>query len=251
MSIQVKLLYNNSRLPVSNNDGSYDIFSAEDKIIKPGESALINTGIIMYIPLGFCGLIQSTELLMSMCVETKDFATIHYSAASTTKLNEFSVYLRNFGVSAATIAAGDVVCRLIIINIRILDVKKVTIIEEDIETDKGCETIEGVSKWFKKQYVTDSGAVSAKYFTGYMINKIALFKETNEYISSINKQAVEANYIWEILSKSIKTKIMADFINKIEIPPKTITKQHKNDPETSSSDEYLSDLDLIDDLESN
>ncbi|WP_075982521.1 dUTP diphosphatase [Bacillus massilinigeriensis] len=52
--LKVKLINNEATLPFQANpgDAGLDLFSAEDKLIHPGEAALINTGIIIELPEG-------------------------------------------------------------------------------------------------------------------------------------------------------------------------------------------------------
>ncbi len=59
MKIKVKKLNENARLPefAHKTDAGADLFSVEEKILKPGERALISSGIALEIPEGFAGLI--------------------------------------------------------------------------------------------------------------------------------------------------------------------------------------------------
>ena len=78
MSVQIKLLSNSARTPNQNNDGSYDIYSSEEIILKPNETINIRTGLIASLPIGYYGLIESTELVVSHNIETSRFCSIHY-----------------------------------------------------------------------------------------------------------------------------------------------------------------------------
>ncbi len=50
--LKIKLLYENSKMPEFANEGDagIDIFSVEEKCVKPGESKLIKTGISLELP---------------------------------------------------------------------------------------------------------------------------------------------------------------------------------------------------------
>ncbi|WP_010678368.1 dUTP diphosphatase [Bacillus timonensis] len=52
--LKVMLLHEEAKLPLQANpgDAGFDLFSAEEKTIKPGEAALIKTGIKMELPPG-------------------------------------------------------------------------------------------------------------------------------------------------------------------------------------------------------
>lgn len=53
-SLKVKLINKNALLPFQANagDAGLDLFSAEEKLIKPGEAELISTGIVIELPQG-------------------------------------------------------------------------------------------------------------------------------------------------------------------------------------------------------
>ncbi|AXI09649.1 dUTP diphosphatase [Oceanobacillus zhaokaii] len=53
-NLKIKLIHRDAKLPYRANDGDagLDLFSVEEKDIKPGESALIATGIQMELPAG-------------------------------------------------------------------------------------------------------------------------------------------------------------------------------------------------------
>lgn len=53
-NLKVKLLNEDALLPIQANkgDAGLDLFSAEDKVIKPGEAQLISTGISIELPEG-------------------------------------------------------------------------------------------------------------------------------------------------------------------------------------------------------
>lgn len=246
MSIQVKTLYTNSKVPVSNNNGSYDVYSIEDKIISPNETVSINTGLSIYIPLGYYGIIQSIDSLMSNCIEAKDVATIHSDVNNKTPC-EFSVYLRNFGLSNYKLSVGDVICKLVVINIHILPIKKVDLIEYDnvdtlINHDNKTES-DNISVWFKKQYISLPNEVSTKYFTKYVIDKLKIYRTSKEYLMGVDKNSIEANYVWKILSRSIKKKITSDYINNINVPTQKVLVINDN------NDDDVDDIDDIGDLD--
>ncbi|MFS0865219.1 dUTP diphosphatase [Fredinandcohnia sp. 179-A 10B2 NHS] len=53
-TLKIKLLHEDAKLPYQANpgDAGLDLFSAEEKIIKPGESALLKTGLTIELPSG-------------------------------------------------------------------------------------------------------------------------------------------------------------------------------------------------------
>lgn len=53
-NLKIKLIHKDAILPIQANpgDAGLDLFSVEEKTIKPGEAELINTGIILELPKG-------------------------------------------------------------------------------------------------------------------------------------------------------------------------------------------------------
>jgi dUTP pyrophosphatase len=60
MNIRIKLNSETSRIPTKNSpdEAGYDLYSAEDCIVKPMERKLVKTGISISIPYGFYGHIS-------------------------------------------------------------------------------------------------------------------------------------------------------------------------------------------------
>ncbi|OCA91340.1 deoxyuridine 5'-triphosphate nucleotidohydrolase [Bacillus sp. FJAT-27225] len=53
-TLKVKLVHKDAKLPFRANpgDAGLDLYSVEEKVIKPGEAALVRTGIILELPEG-------------------------------------------------------------------------------------------------------------------------------------------------------------------------------------------------------
>ncbi len=56
IKIKFKKLHSSAQVPVYKSDGAaaFDIYSVEDKVLKPGETALISTGISLELKEGYC-----------------------------------------------------------------------------------------------------------------------------------------------------------------------------------------------------
>ena len=54
--VKIKKLHEDAKIPIHATPGSagFDLYSIEDKEIKPGETAKISTGIALEIPPGYC-----------------------------------------------------------------------------------------------------------------------------------------------------------------------------------------------------
>ncbi len=60
IDVHIKLLDKDMSVPVyaHNGDAGCDLMSAEDLVLKPGERAMVPTGIAIAIPEGFAGFVQ-------------------------------------------------------------------------------------------------------------------------------------------------------------------------------------------------
>lgn len=233
MSIKIKLLSNSSQTLKSNNDGSYDIFSSENKLIKLGETTTIHTGIIISLPIGHYGLIISSELVASKNIETSCFGSIHYHdrklSMNTFKFTELILNLRNLGLTNHNIYIGDIIGKLVIVKTEILPIVSIESIEdiknideyeeENISTDTFKKSknskIKVIPKsyvlWFKKMYRDGSETVK-KYITPEIEQQLADYKNTDEWEEAHYKLNVESNFIWKNLSNTTKNTIFNDFI---------------------------------------
>jgi len=221
MSLQVKILGQSARLPRSNNNGSYNIFSSEEKIIKPNETAIIKTGIMISLPIGYYGMIESTELVISHNIETSNFGSLHYRGNSAAKPIELMLILRNFGLSKHLIKIGDVIGRLVAVQTKIYPILQVENIEEEIDKKSLQKIIEkpkiksipvSAILWFKHLYRNDPDRVFAEYCDETIIKQFKEFEMSDEHEEALNKEIVEAHFLWEILSEKTHLKINQDFI---------------------------------------
>jgi dUTPase len=268
MSVQVKLLSTSARTPKPNNDGSYDIYSSEEIVIKPGETTNIRTGSIISLPLGYYGMIESTELVVSKNIETSHFGSMHYHNSRFSKDSsgnivnfrtiELILTLRNLGLTKHLIQIGDVIGKLVVLRTRNFPVRQVDEIEEEtvnefeeeikLHNDDPNKIVYQQSKmktlsntysiWFKKSYREDPAEITKKYLTNEMIKQIEEFKKTEMYEEAMNKINVEANFVWKILDDATKIAIESDFVqNKKETFEKEVKKDEKKNEKEVKRDE--------------
>ena len=110
MKIRVKKLSGNAKLPsfAHGTDAGADLFSVEEVILKPGERALISTGIALEIPEGFAGLIWDKS-----SVPSKYGLTTMAGVIDSGYRGEIKVLLVNLSDTEYKIEEGDKIAQIL------------------------------------------------------------------------------------------------------------------------------------------
>lgn len=229
MSIQIKRLSASARVPTSNFDGSYDIYSSECRTIGAGSSTVVSSGFMISLPIGYYGIVGSCELSTSSGIETGTFAGIHYhnykkSFKQVKAGAELILVLRNFGLVNMTINPGDLIGRLVLVRTNILGVREVTEFEEEIYTKQTPVTSgralptysktalpKNAETWFKLRYRDDPDVTVSRYFGGSpdLIDSIFKFKQT--LVDMPKKDIIESNFVWNLLPVSKTLEVENDY----------------------------------------
>lgn len=113
MKVQVQRLPHARGLPLPGyakpGDAGMDICAAEEKVLKPGETAMVKTGLCMAIPAGYVGLIWDRSGLAA-----RDALHTLAGVVDAGYRGEISVVLRNGGERAFTITRGMRIAQLLI-----------------------------------------------------------------------------------------------------------------------------------------
>lgn len=113
-------------------DAGYDLFSLTDVVIAPGEGKVIETGVHIEIPQGFCGLMVS-----------KSGLNVKYNLTSTGLIDSgfkgaIKVKLYNHGKTTQVMKRGWKVSQLVILPIAIGDVlEEVKSLEQFEDSERG------------------------------------------------------------------------------------------------------------------
>lgn len=122
-------------------DAGYDLFSMSDVVIAPGEGKVIETGVHMEIPPGFCGLMVS-----------KSGLNVKYNLTSTGLIDSgytgaIKVKLYNNGKQTQIMKSGWKVSQIVILPIAYGDVlEQVDSLEEFESSERGHKGF-GSSGW--------------------------------------------------------------------------------------------------------
>lgn len=130
IKVRVKRLNNDAKIPVykSEEAAGFDVHSVEEKVINPGEVALIGTGIALEIEPGYCWQIWGRSGLGAKGINK--FAGLGDSDYR----GEFKVVLHNAGKEPFKIEKGDRIAQIVPVPIVQADFEEV---EELGETGRG------------------------------------------------------------------------------------------------------------------
>lgn len=111
MKIRVKKLSENAKLPefAHRTDAGADLFSDEEIVLKPGERALVSTGVALEIPEGHAGLIWDKSGIAS-----KHGLTTMAGVIDSGYRGEVKVLLINLSDKEYKIDIGDKIAQILI-----------------------------------------------------------------------------------------------------------------------------------------
>jgi dUTP pyrophosphatase len=108
----VQLLTKASKLPTKGTSGSagWDLYATKDHLIVPGATEVINTGVAVSIPEGWCGLLTHRSSLAFRLDTTASLGVIDSDFRG-----EIKVKLFNHGTDGLRIKAGDKFAQMVIV----------------------------------------------------------------------------------------------------------------------------------------
>jgi len=125
MSLQVKLLSANAKLPQKAHSGDlgYDLFASETEIIFPNETRLVHTGIAIQFPVGYGGFIKDRS-----SVATKKGLLTIAGVMDNGFIGEINIALYNYTSSVVKVFMGEKIAQLVLIptvNFEVTEVDEV------------------------------------------------------------------------------------------------------------------------------
>lgn len=224
MSLRVQLHDKSAKLPRENTDGTYDIYSLDEKTIPAGMTLSIATGISIAPPIGFSAFISSCELAANHNIETSSYNScnnMEYKFSNGEKnVVPLILYLRNYSRLPYQIKSGDCIGKMQLVRTRMFQIERVDDINAGDDENKTAVNalpfIKTMAKsamlWFKQSYKSNPTDTINRYMTNddYQI-LLKIIHDSDEYKIARRKLEVETNCVWSSLSASIKNSIRADF----------------------------------------
>ncbi len=134
MILKVKKLDKEAKLPERKRQGDagLDLYSLEDVELKPGEKALVRTGIAVEIPEGYFGLIKDRSGLAA-----KNALHCLAGVVDSNYRGEIKVVLINLGKETVKLEKHTRIAQMIIIPYLDVEVKEVVELSDSERQDKG------------------------------------------------------------------------------------------------------------------
>ena len=110
VGLKVKKLTDTAKIPTKANisDAGFDLYSDVDINIESGKTVIINTGIALGIPDGYCGLIWDRSSLGSKGIHR------HAGVVDSGYRGEIKVCLNNTSDSSYEVSKGDRIAQILI-----------------------------------------------------------------------------------------------------------------------------------------
>lgn len=230
MQVQIK---ENGYSPVYIGNGQYSLFSGVERTIKPQESCIIDTKVMIHLPINYGGIIVSGELSQKYNIQTS------YDCWNNKPNQTVTVMLTNLGTSKHVIYPGDQVAKMLVVHTNELIVRNVEKFEDELyensrKTENGKEIASkkitiSFMYWFKQNYIRNSKVIEP-FINDDIKHKLEDFKKTLLYTESYAKCNVEANFIWEQFDEETKANIQKAFLQDKENSLKQDNKKEKPMP---------------------
>lgn len=212
MSLNVKKLTPQARIPVETTDGSYELYAGNNYVIAPGQNMTITTGLAISIPTGYNARVYSTCAAESHNVEVSNFCSINHHSYKCTinqTVQELRVILRNHGMSDYHVRLGDQIARMLVHQIKklpVYEVDKLDDITQDFSVQMKLHNVKSfpgrVRTWFIMEYKNTPDKFKERYTTPDILTELETFKTTQEYIRSRTKLELEAKFVYNRVEKS-------------------------------------------------
>ncbi len=224
MSLNVKRLVPEAHVPGMNNDGSYDLYSAENHIINPSESITVSTGLALSIPVGYHARVYSTRAAEAHNIEVSNFCSINHHShkfdSGTQTVWELKVIIRNLGHMEFNISKGMPIAKFVIHQIKnlpVYEVEQLDDITQDFSVKMKMRNVKSfpgrAETWFIMIYKEKPEETRPIYCTEEMIEQLEYFKLTPEYERSKKQLDLEGKFLAGLIKKddAALTKLRDDF----------------------------------------
>jgi dUTP pyrophosphatase len=133
MTLKFKLIHPDAILPeyAHPGDAGMDVKSVDDLTIKPGERALVHTGLVMMLPAGY-----EAQVRPRSCLALKKGVTVLNTPGTIDEgyRGEVGVILANFGSEDFVVSKGDKIAQIVVAPVTIAQIVETADVDE---TERG------------------------------------------------------------------------------------------------------------------
>lgn len=220
MSLYCKRLFDGARTPLSAGyPGVYKLLLAESLVIEPGQTVIVDIGILLKLSTSeaWFPLVMSNQASMSRGLIVNTFSSLAATDEDVSKV-EFTV--QNSGKMRADLPAGFNIAQLVLlktVSTTIRDVEQFPEGEPTFAT-RDVGLVDSMPKtdaiWFKKMYQADKPSTIGRFLDKDMafLKKIDMMRETPEYKSAQDQAFYEARWVWDNMPEPSKKTISEAFV---------------------------------------
>lgn len=134
MELQIKLLNEDATLPTKahDTDSGFDLYASDELTIKPGETAIVPTGVAVKFPELWGGMIRPRS---GMTAKTK--LRVQTGTIDNDYTGEIGIIVDNIGQDEIKIDKGLKLAQMVLEHIPLVDVKVVDELEHGVRGEKG------------------------------------------------------------------------------------------------------------------
>jgi dUTP pyrophosphatase len=135
-TVDIEIVADESQIPTyaTEGDAGADLRASEDTIVVPGQHVLVKTGVSAAIPTGYVGLVCSRS---GLALNNGVFVLNAPGVVDAGYRGEIGVILKNLGLEALEVKAGDRIAQLLIQKVETANFVKVDALSESSRGDGG------------------------------------------------------------------------------------------------------------------
>ncbi len=120
MKLKIKRLHKDAKLPSYAHPGDVglDIYSLEDKVLKPGERHVFFSGFAMEFPTGYAAIVKDKSGISKAGLHTMG------GVFDAGYRGEYNILLINLSVEPYTVEKGDKIAQIIIYPVEIAEIEE-------------------------------------------------------------------------------------------------------------------------------
>jgi dUTPase len=214
--LRVKIAKKGARLPGIDASGIYNLYSAEELCIDPTEIAVVSTGLLVSLPIGYYPKIFSGELFESRNIQVRSNSLTCFTKVigKNTEPIELTIRLENKGFTRYSVKVDDNIAKMVLLRNKTLQIAEVNDFNYDdeiIEQPKMIVLSRSIAVWFKNLYMESPEETIEKYFDDALVAQLLAIREEEEYSSVKNKKMYEISKIWRIVEDNTKALLQKDY----------------------------------------
>lgn len=224
MALYVQKIVDSARIPSLQPEGSYIIYAPAEVIVPTKGNVIVPVGIYLIAPVGHVVQAMSGPESLSNGIELGSYCSFNcpnpHFFKNAPSPQELRVKVYNHGEIDHKIIAGSPIGQIVVRQICPFQVVETEQIHEMIANPPKIPSAmirkkrlpKQAAGYFKQLYAEDYKTVRAKYLNEANLLKIEEYKKNPNYLSSPNRQNLEAAFAWGLLDRTVQDQIRAELV---------------------------------------